>query len=120
MVHVGVGITPDAVLGAVFYPRIGQYVLEAGARHCASRERVALNDNRLLRQDRLDIQRLEFATIEHAAEIGEAPVRIAANTVTEIVLASGVKVQILLHLPTTRFQKADKPSPMIEMPMAED
>src|SRR5215208_2713511 len=89
MVHVGVGVTPDAVLGAVFNPRIGQDMLKADARHCTGREGVALNDDRLLRQDRLNIQRLELAAVERHAELGEASVRIATDTVTEIVLASG-------------------------------
>src|SRR5437763_5009169 len=105
MVHVGVGVTPDAFLDAIFDPRNGQYVLKADARHRASRKGVALNDDRLFRQDCLNIECFELAAVEHATEIDEVAVRIAADTMTKIVLASGVKAQILLHLSSTRIQK---------------
>ena len=100
-------------------PGVGQHVLDAGARHRAGGEGVAFDNDRILREHGLDIQCLQLVAIERV-EIGEARRRGCAAAVAEIVLAAGVKAQILAHLRPPRFEKPDQPAVMIKMPVAED
>ena len=61
----------------------------------------------------------QLAAVEHA-EIGKAAVRIAAETVAEIVLSAGTEAQVLAHLRPPRVKEPDQPAVMVEVPMAED
>jgi hypothetical protein len=58
VVHIGAGVAPETVLDADLDPAVRQYVLDAGARHRAGREGVALHNLRCLREHHLDVERL--------------------------------------------------------------
>src|SRR5262245_21892149 len=103
MVRIGLWAAPQAVLDADLYPCVGDHVLDAGARHHAGSEGMALDDDRIFGQHGLDVQRLELKTIDDI-EIGEAAVGVAEETMAELVLAAGVEAQIPAHLRPMRFQ----------------
>ncbi len=119
VVHVGMRVAAEPVLDPDLDPGVGQHMLDAGARDRAGREGVALDDDRILGQHRLDVERLQLAAVERT-EIGEAAVGLAQEAVAEIVLAAGIEAQILAHLRPPRFEKPDQPAVMVEMPVAED
>src|SRR6476646_2174793 len=58
VVHVSLRIAALAVLYPVWHPGLGQHVLQAGAEERAGGEGMTLDNDRLLRQHRLDAQGL--------------------------------------------------------------
>src|SRR5262249_16994735 len=76
MVHIGLRVAPQAVLDSDLYPGVGDHMLDASSRHHAGSEGMALDDDRILRQHGLDVQRLELGTVDHV-EIGEGGVGVA-------------------------------------------
>src|SRR5262249_3058227 len=87
-------IAAQAILDADLHPGVGEHVLDAGARHRTGREGLTLDDGRILGQHRLNVQRLELASVK-GVEISEVAVGRAAKAVAENVLAAGVKAQTL-------------------------
>jgi len=77
------------------------------------------DDDWSLGQHRLDVQRIELAAVKRP-EIAEAAIGIADQAVTEIILAAGIKTQILSHLSPPRLEEPDQPAIMIEVPVTED
>src|SRR5208282_6913357 len=91
---------------------------DAGARNDAGREGVALDEDRILGHHGLDVQRLQLAPVEGAV-IEKAAVRLPPQAVAEIVLAAGIKAQILAHLRPPRSEEPDQTAVMVKVPVAE-
>src|SRR5271169_779480 len=119
MVCVGTRVAPQSVLDSDLDPSIGEHVLDAGARHDARGEGMALDDDWILGQHGFDVQRVELAAVE-CIEIGQAAVGVAEEAVAKIVLAAGIEAQILAHLRPSRLEEPDQPAVMVEVPMTEN
>src|SRR5262249_57008170 len=111
MVSVGLRVAPQAVLDADLYPGVGYHVLYAGARYDSGSEGMALDDDRIFGQHRLDVQRLELAAVDDV-EIGEGVVGGLEETMAKMVFASCIEAQILAHLFPPRFEKPHQPPRM--------
>ena len=65
-------------------------MLDAGARHHASGEGVALDEDRILGQYGFDVQRLQLGAVNDI-EIGEGAAGVAEAPMAELVFAAGVE-----------------------------
>ena len=84
---------------------------------------MALDNNRRLRQHRLDAQGLYPRAIDEGrdwCQSGTIAVGAAGHSVAEIIFATGIEPQIFAHLGAPRFEETDEPANMIVMTVAQD
>src|ERR1035441_6596082 len=97
VVHVGVGVAAEPVPDTVLHPSIWQYLLDAGSGDLAGGKGVALHSDRYFGEHSLDVERLQFASVQRRAEVREAAIRVTIEATAKVILPARIQGQGFTH-----------------------